>query len=93
MNTNDLKHKRVLGMLLLLLCASVTLLAQPKADKIAPDVRARIQQAKTSTEPVRVVMQLKDNPSLWLSEMLNGQDIKSKRLFRNLNVYEVISKF
>ncbi len=89
MNTNYLKNKRLLGMLLLLLCTSVTLLAQPspKADKIAPDVRERIQKAKTSTEPVRVVMQLKGNPSLGLTKTLDGQGIKGKRLFRNLNVY------
>jgi subtilisin family serine protease len=91
MNTNYLKNKRlpVMLSLLLLLCASVTLLAQPtaKADKIAPDVRALIQKAKTSTEPVRVVIQLQGNPSLGLTKILDGQDIKGKRLFRNLNVY------
>ena len=87
MTTNDLKNKQLLGMLLLLLCASVTLLAQPKADKIAPDVRALIQKAKSSTEPVRVVMQLRGNPSLGLAKTLEGNDIKGKKFFRNLNIY------
>jgi serine protease AprX len=86
MNMNNLKNK-VSVLLLLLFCASVTALAQPKADKIAPDVRAQIQKAKTSGEPVRVVMQLKGNPSLGLTKTLDGKDIKGKRLLRNLNVY------
>ncbi len=85
MTTNYLKNK--LAMLLVLLCASVTLLAQPKADKIAPDVRERIQKAKTSTEPVRVILQLKGNLSLGLAKRLDCLDIKGKKLYRNLNAY------
>lgn len=85
MNTNDLKTK--LSLLLFLLCAHLTVLAQPKADKIAPDVRARLQKAKSSAEPVRVVMQLQGNPSLGLAKTLDGKDIKGKKLLRNLNVY------
>jgi hypothetical protein len=84
MNMNDLKNN-VSVLLLLVFCASVTVLAQPKADKIAPDVRAQMQKAKTSGEPVRVVMQLKGNPSLGLTKTLDGKDIKGKRLLRNLN--------
>ena len=86
---NGKRSKTTLSLLLLLLCASVNLLAQSssKADKIAPDVRERILKAKSSTAPVRVVMQLKGNPTLGLSEMLNDKSIKGIRLFRKLNVY------
>ena len=85
MNGKGMKTNLLL--LLLLLCAGVPLLAQPTADKIAPDVRERMHQAKTSTEPVRVVMQLKGNPSLGLAKTIDGKEFKGKKLFRNLNVY------
>lgn len=83
------KGAKTLLPLILLLCTSVSLLAQTptKTDKIAPDVRERIQHARTSTEPVRVVMQLKGNPSLELAKTIGGKDIKGKKLFRNLNAY------
>ncbi len=81
--------KTILSLLLLLLCASVNLLAQAsaKADKIAPDIRERIRKAKISTEPVRLVMQLKGNPSLELSKLVDSNEFKGKKLFPNLNVY------
>ena len=92
MNTNYLNYKTsklMLSALLLLVCASVTVWAQPsrQSDKIAPDVRERIRRARTRTEPMQVLLQLKGKLSAELTELMEGKESRGKKLLPNLDTY------